>query len=83
MSLACPIATIPSSRTVAVGGRRGEALGQGGKDSAVDDAEGLEVPRLDRDAGAGVVGIEIEPLDADLLGEAVGRDLGLGHAAAP
>jgi hypothetical protein len=47
----------------------------------VDDAEGLQVARLDRDSGPGVVRVEVEPLDADLLGESGRADLGLAHAA--
>ena len=54
-----------------------------GEDAAVDDSEGLQVARLDLDPRPGVVGVEVDPLDADLLGEP-GRDVSvLAHGAAP
>jgi hypothetical protein len=41
----------------------------------MDDPERLEVVRLDLDPGLGGFGVEVDPFDADELGEVAGRDL--------
>ena len=67
----------------AVGGRRGEALGERGEDAAVDDAVGLAGAGLDRDAGAGVSGSRMSHSMPISSAKPAGLILGLGHAAAP
>jgi NAD+ synthetase len=66
-----------------IGARGADALGERGVDAAVDDSVHLKMALLNRDPGAGVVGIEVDPFDSDLVREARRDCLLLAHGAGP
>jgi hypothetical protein len=66
------------------GGVGAEALDQARVDAAVEDPVGLAQLVADGDPGAGVVGLELDPLGTDVGVEVGGRNLtGLRHRRGP